>query len=208
MDEIRDVVDVLIAEEETLIEIRGQEQQSSSDLAINSSLIGTLIALTIGVVVGYLVTSGVITPLGHTNEILGELADGKADLNIRVPVETEDELSTLAKSFNHFMSKLQETLGKMNLLAKDVITAATTSQSAVLRTSEAITHQVDEIEDLKNTIDEMCDSVNLVAENALNASEKANEANQNAAEGKVQVEQLGRVIHDLSEDVKSLCRSG
>jgi len=202
MDEIREVVQALIDEEERLIAIRGTEQTRSSEIAVYSSLLGTLSAVIIGIIVAYYVTRGITIPLSHTNEILGGLAEGQGSLDTRVPIETKDELSVLASSFNQFMDKLQHTVNKMNSLAGDVITAATKSQSDVQRTSVAIAHQVDEIEDLKNTIDEMCESVSHVAANALNASSKANEANTSAVEGKENVEALSHVIHHLSEDVK------
>lgn len=169
----------------------------------NQIILITAICVVVAGLAASLLSRILIAPLKEINDKMHELADDSGDLTRRIEISSHDEVGEVASSFNQFLGKLNNTVNTMNSLAGDVISAATTSQESVQKTNTAIAHQVEEIDDLKVTIDSMCDAVNLVAENASNASAKADEANTNAHDGQENVEQLSKTILDLAEDVKS-----
>lgn len=167
------------------------------------SIVVVGITLVVGGVLGWVIAKGITKPINQIVAMVKTISEGEADLSQRLPSKSKDELAELAQWFNLFMDKLQDTISKMNLLAVEVITAAKTSQDAVQKTSVAVIGQVEEIEQLKNSLDNMCESVNLVADNTESASQKASEANTETSAGKDSVTVLTQAIDDLSLDVNS-----
>jgi signal transduction histidine kinase len=70
------------------------------------ALLGTLLFLIVGSITAYLVVRGVSRPLGQLANGVTSLAAG--DLAVTIPVETGDEIGTLAEAFNAMVATLRE----------------------------------------------------------------------------------------------------
>ena len=74
-----------------------------------------------------LVAGSVSRPISNIAEMFRDIGEGEGDLRQRLPVDGEDEIAQLAKGFNSFISKIQEsvievaaTSEQLGLSAKDV----------------------------------------------------------------------------------------
>ncbi len=68
-------------------------------------LVATAIALALSGVVGLLLSGAISRPLRRLTKAAGAVADGELDL--RVPVRTDDELGRLSQAFNKMVSRLR-----------------------------------------------------------------------------------------------------
>ena len=114
MDLIRGKLKDIVAAEEVLIVVRGEEQVVASQLAKTASIIGTLIALIVGIVITRLIVIGIVNPIVQTNLILKDIANGQGDLTRRLAVNSTDEIGQLSGYFNNFMSKLPDFVSTVN----------------------------------------------------------------------------------------------
>lgn len=101
----------------------------------------------------------------------------QGDLTVRAKV-TEDEIGTVADSYNATIASLRKIVGQVQAAARQVSGTTDTNQSAIRDLSESAAQQAGEILTALERVQEMAESVRLVATNA----EKAEVAVQQAAE--------------------------
>lgn len=202
MDSLRVELKSIVDAEEILIAARSEEQESTSNFAINFSMVGTLAAILIGLSVAFFITRGILTPLQATNNILKDIAEGEGDLTIRVPVDTNDEVGELGTSFNAFVEKLQSIIGEISDASSQMASASKEMTEIVEQTSTGIGQQKQETSMVATAITEMTATVLEVASNAEGASSAAGKANNEAKEGRQIVYSTVEAITDLATNIE------
>ena len=202
MDSLRVELKRIVDAEEILIAARSEEQESTSNFAINFSVVGTLAAILIGLSVAFFITRGILTPLQATNNILKDIAEGEGDLTIRVPVDTNDEVGELGTSFNAFVEKLQSIIGEISDASSQMASASKEMTEIVEQTSTGIGQQKQETSMVATAITEMTATVLEVASNAEGASSAAGKANNEAKEGRQIVYSTVEAITDLATNIE------
>ncbi len=139
----------------------------------------------------------------HVVELLDEISSGEADINSRLEVTGNDEMTELSVEFNQFMDKLQVTLEEVNDHANYLAEISVKAQDAKNETMGAIYSQVQEIDLISNSVETITVSIEEVAESARIASEKANEANVSASEGNREVNEVIATIQQLAINVEN-----
>jgi methyl-accepting chemotaxis protein len=97
-----------------------------------------------------------------------DIAQGDADLSVRLPVLSEDEVGDIAHWFNEFVSKLEEVIISVKRAAIQVDSATQEVSAGSQGLSQATQEQASAIEQIAATIEEMTSSIK---QNASNASE-------------------------------------
>ena len=203
MDSLRVELKRIVDAEEILIAARSEEQESTSNFAINFSVVGTIAAILIGLSVAFFITRGILTPLQATNNILKDIAEGEGDLTIRVPVDTNDEVGELGTSFNAFVEKLQSIIGEISDASSQMASASKEMTEIVEQTSTGIGKQKQETSMVATAITEMTTTVLEVANNAERASSAAGKANNEAKEGRQIVHGTVEAITDLATSIEN-----
>ncbi len=83
--------------------------QAMASRAVTTSTIAIILASLILIVVSFLLVRSIIDPLRKVVEVLGPMAEG--DLRHRLDEDGNDELTTLAKDFNHFIEQMAAIIG-------------------------------------------------------------------------------------------------
>tara|TARA_R110001583_G_scaffold21964_7_gene82900 strand:- start:2602 stop:4620 length:2019 start_codon:yes stop_codon:yes gene_type:complete len=204
MDTTRAKIQEIVAEEEELIIVRGEEQTASSTFAISFTIIGTLFAIALGSLIAFFVVRGVMVPIRATNTILKDIAEGQGDLTKRVPVNSSDEIGELGEYFNAFVSKLQGIIKEVVESATQLSVAAEQMTQVTAATSEGLNQQNSETIQVATAITEMASTVDEVARNSQGASDAARNADDEAKLGNQAVYKTIETINELATDVESL----
>ncbi len=200
MDALRAKLQEIIDEEEALIKMRADEQQSTAAFATQISIFGTLIAIGLGLGIAYFVARSVFRPLLATNDMLKVIAKG--DLTKRIPVETEDEVGELGRNFNTFIEKLQGMIGNIAESTSQLASSAEEMSVIAQQTSTGVSSQKSETEQVASAITEMNTTVKVVNTNAKEAAKAAELANTEANDGKRIVDNAVESINLLAGDVE------
>ncbi|MBN2297669.1 MAG: cache domain-containing protein [Deltaproteobacteria bacterium] len=102
-----------------------------------------------------------------------DIAQGDANLSIRLPVLSQDEVGDIAHWFNEFVSKLEEVIINVKMAAVQVDTATQEVSAGSQGLSQATQEQASAIEQIAATIEEMTSSIKQNASNASQGREKA-----------------------------------
>jgi len=197
-------------------DIQEQLSEVRSDTAKSRQLSGILFVV---VIVGsitilfWVISNYIAKPLIAMVDRLRDIAQGEGDLTQRLAVNSNDEISELAKWFNSFLEKLQGIIAEVGDTTQDLSnnagTLAGTSQSmnsSAAKTSQQATMVAEAANDVSDNaqaaatgVDEMGISIKEIARSANDAAMVATSAVDVANKTNATVEKLGASSADIGK---------
>jgi methyl-accepting chemotaxis protein len=175
-------------------------------------IISAIIALSICILVSFLLTKVIVSPIRKTTAMLKDISEGEGDLTKRLEIKTTDEIGEMAHYFNIFIQKLQAMIKNIAKSSNVVASSATqlfavtteidanaqamntltdTATSGTERTANKVENISVAAEEMSTTsqtvaaaIEEMSVSLNEVSRNCQNELLIAEKANSNAKSSK------------------------
>ncbi len=127
-------------------------------------LCGMLLALGVGVGLGYSIIAGIVRSTGEMSDAMARTAtDG--DLTRAVPVHGSDELAQAAKAFNSLMDSFRQTIRQVHASADTVITTATQLAASSTQITQGSQVQSEAAASTAAAVEEITVSINAVAAN-------------------------------------------
>jgi methyl-accepting chemotaxis protein len=165
--------------------------------------VGSL-ALLVGIA-GYVVMSRRITrPLRAVVERLDELARGDADLTVRLPIASQDEVGQLAHSLNVFLDKLHALVQEIRDASVRVGAASQQLSGAATHLSSGTQEHAASLEETTASLEEITGTVKQNAENARTANELAAGARATAAAGGQVVREAVSAMDGISQSSRKV----
>ncbi len=137
----------------------------------------------------------------------------RGDLTIRANV-TEDEIGTIADSYNATINSLRKIVTQVQAAAKQVASTTTSSEGAVQELSKEALRQTEEIRAALDQIQEMSNSIRAVTQSAQQAEAAVQEATQTVAAGDAAMNRtvdgmmaIRKTVAETSKKVKRLGES-
>ncbi len=173
----------------------------------------TSIAGLILLVLGSLISYGIIRALAKIIRVLKEMAQGRGDLTQRIDINSGDEIEEMAMWFNQFIGKLREIVSDVKQ-ASQVVLSSTQQLSGAVEESNAamssISNTVTEIatsmqenasavEETSASVEEVAGSAESVARTSQQTVEDTINAQKNAEKGSEAVKEIMASINDVSK---------
>lgn len=153
------------------------------------------------VFIGMIMASQVAKPICQLADVFTELGKAEANLDVRLPKQSSEELSSLREGFNAFVSKIQSTVEQVASTSEDLRKEADRVANSAKTSLERGEQQSEHTSEVVTAISQMGDTVDEVAGNANRAAETANELEDSSAKGKEVSQQAKESIEKLSEQV-------
>ncbi len=147
-----------------------------ADFARRTSIVMLLIVIvTFGVatVVTVLVSRGITRPVKTMATHLHEMAQGSGDLTKRIAINSRDEVSEMAKSFNLFVQKLEEIISEVRTSSDGIASAAGQVASSAASLSQGTSEQAASIEETTSSLEQMSASIGQNAANSRQMEQMA-----------------------------------
>ena len=145
------------------------------------------------------------------NKMIEDIHNGQGDLTNRVPVQTKDEISTLAKGVNEFLDILQDMIGGVISCGQEIEKQQQNVTAVVDKTNDNASETSSTMEELAASIEEVSSTVAYVNENTKQAEEsvemmidKAVSGTQFAEEIRNRAQQLQKVAKDSRESAGTM----
>lgn len=211
-----------------------QEKGIHTLLKHQKLLIAAIVAAMV-LMVGGLITvlsSRITRPIREADAFFRDIAEGEGDLTGRLSVQSNDELGSMAKSFNTFADKLQNMIGyiageslEMNTsssalrgistglatVAEDTMAQSSTAASAVEEMSTNMHLVATSMEDaaanvnaVASAIEEMTSTINEIAETSEKARIVTGNAVNQAADASVSVKELGCAAREITKVLETI----
>ena len=149
-----------------------------------------------------IIRRSIVVPIKKASTAMGQIAEGDGDLTQRLPADGNDEVAALARGFNAYTEKIQNTVVKMNDLSAELATAS--EELSVISSSavETIETQRGETQQVATAVTEMSATVKEIAGSAEGAAAAATGADQNARDGQTKVDGMKEAIGNLAQGVQ------
>ena len=196
-DNLRNYFDEVGAHADAQAQIRAGEASAEGQSSSVTILLITAVAILISIGLFAVFLKMIISSIAALRDQLDNIAQGEGDLTQRIPVEMDDDLGKLAKSFNLVLENLQSMIGSIQQLTRELGTGATDLARAAKDNNDGVTRQTDSISMVATAINEMQSAIEEVAGNASRAAEITRDAEEKGKNG-------ARIIRNSSEQVHRL----
>ena len=216
MDEIRQILLEMNAEEEALLKERAQKMTEGAEALLSTLTLGSALAL-LAVALGSVVVGRSITrPLASLTE--GAERIGAGELEHRIPLSGDDEATDLAGAFNRMAERRQkadaqiaaavaerervleavrETVQMLGAASQELLAGATQQASGMQQQTAAVTETVAVVDEVAHTSSQAAERARAVAESARRSEEVGRV-------GRKAVEEVVGVINTASDQASSV----
>ncbi len=169
--------------------------------AIATSSIVALLILLAGLLVSWILARGIISPIKRLNLALQNISQGEQDLRQRLPIEGKNELSEVAKSFNHFVAKVEKTVLSVLDHVGELGEKAEYTFRITGETADSMRRQQMSTEEVSTAMNEMSVTAVEIASHAAETANATEQADQSSAHGNDVVNQTSEGISRLAAEV-------
>ncbi|MBE0367980.1 methyl-accepting chemotaxis protein [Pseudoalteromonas aurantia 208] len=174
---------------------------SAIDKLTQDSTVFTVLFVIISIIVLSIVINILLKPLADINEAMANIAQGNADLTVRLNTESEPEFASLATNFNLFTARLQQLIADIQVLGHEILADAKQTSSGANHASTAISRQLESLSALAIATESMSTTEQRVANTAQDAAEAIQNTDGVALEGQKIVSETTDTIAHLSEQI-------
>ncbi len=200
--EIRVAIDSMLGKERAQAEIAKEYAQNVTTQTYATGVVIGALAILAVALINFFITRSVLMRLQTTREHLHDLAVDDADLTWRLDVSGRDEIAGMSVAINLFIERVQSILIEVRDSTLQLAAAAEEVANITSDSEGAIQNQRAETEQVATAMNEMTATVQNVAENALQASAAARDADEEARRGNRIVVDTKQAITNLAERVQ------
>ena len=145
------------------------------------------------------------------NGMIEDIHNGKGSLTERVPVQTKDEISTLARGVNEFLDILQEMIGGVISCSEEIDLQQKSVHDVVEETNQSASETSATMQQLAASIQEVSATAAYVNENTRQAEESVSEMVNRAVKGTAFAEEIrsrAEKLRKLAQDSKETAKIG
>ncbi|MHC8381132.1 methyl-accepting chemotaxis protein [Pseudomonas sp. LB3P14] len=169
--------------------------------AITGIIAVAVIAALMTVLLAWLLTRSIVTPLNRALQAAQTIAGG--NLTTLIEVDGKDEPARLLGALSTMQASLRKTIEQIAGSATQLGAAAEELSTVTQEASRGLQQQNNEIEQAATAVNEMTAAVEEVARNAVSTSEASNQSTQAAREGRDRVVETVGAIQTMTHDVQN-----
>ncbi|MCF5140499.1 methyl-accepting chemotaxis protein [Pseudomonas sp. WS 5532] len=179
----------------------GREAEGSYQQAVTGIVIVAVAAALMTVLLAWLLTRSIVTPLRKALEVAETIAGG----NLTKVIEDagKDEPARLLGALSAMQTNLRQTIQHIAGSATQLASAAEELSAVTEEASKGLQQQNNEIDQAATAVNEMTAAVEEVARNAVSTSEASSQSNQAAREGRDRVVETVGAIQTMTQDVQN-----
>lgn len=159
----------------------------------------TGIAVLLGILMAYLITRAITSPINHAVAIASEVASG--NLSVRIDNNRTDEIGRLMAALATMVSGLRELVRSIESGASNIAASAEELSTVTSQTSDGIHRQKHETDQVAAAMNQMTATVSEIARNAEQAFAIASDAANQATEGEHEVRETVSQVNGLAKEV-------
>ncbi|QYK00945.1 methyl-accepting chemotaxis protein [Shewanella psychrotolerans] len=190
-----EAADQRVKELDTLISERAISQNRMS---VGIAAIVAIFAL----IIAYFGPKTIVDAINDITNRINDIANGDGNLTQRIQIKRDDEISTLASSFNLFVEQLQKMIITISAQTHEVNSSVEQLSEKSTETLTISSDQSQFVETIVTAVNEMSAAVKEVASNAMDTASEINKVNDQTIEGKRVLSLSVEQIDQLSGSVK------
>lgn len=200
-DQMGDQLNQLIAINQADASVADALANDQYNSAINGVIGVSIFAALVTVLLAWLLTRSIVTPLARAVTAARFIAEG--NLSKTIEVDGKDEPGRLLAALADMQKNLRQTIEQIAGSANQLGAAAEELSAVTEEASRGLQQQNNEIEQAATAVNEMTAAVEEVARNAVSTSEASSQSTQAAREGRDRVVETVDAIQTMTVDVQN-----
>jgi methyl-accepting chemotaxis protein len=200
-DQMGEQLNKLVALNNSAAKAASTEAGEQYRSAITGIIAVAVIAALMTVLLAWLLTRSIVTPLSRALQAAQTIAGG--NLTNVIEVDGKDEPARLLGALSTMQASLRKTIEQIAGSATQLGAAAEELSTVTQEASRGLQQQNNEIEQAATAVNEMTAAVEEVARNAVSTSEASNQSTQAAREGRDRVVETVGAIQTMTHDVQN-----
>ncbi|MBO2676939.1 methyl-accepting chemotaxis protein [Shewanella algae] len=173
------------------------------DEALKTALINSGIMLLVSSLLVLLILNWLYRPILQLKQVITSLSQGQADLTMRLPVNSRDDLGDIADGVNRFIAHLEGIVKELYADSQDIGRSIVALEGQMESNSQVLSKHVQETEQIVAAVEEMSATANDVANNTSQGSRAATLASSQINDTKQIVANTRETVKRLIEDVEA-----
>ena len=198
-----DALDLADAENRKLVEARRKSDETASTWTILASVVSTLFALGLGVVVAYTTAKSITGPLTSLMIVSRQIGD-TGDLEHNIDVQRDDEIGELARGFAKMVIYLKEMAGVSEAIAGGDLTVEVKPRSPHDTLGNAFARMVEGLARLVRSVRDASSQVASASGQVANASDDSAKVGLQASSA---IDEVTSTMHEMSVNVQNMVKS-
>lgn len=201
MDEMRQLVSDLQAEEKQLLNTRSIEMNDAKTTALTILMGGGLMAIIFAIFIAVTLSKTIVGRLSLAVDIAKTIADGRLDS--RIEKTGTDEVGTLFDAFATMQERLRSMITQIKVGAEQLVAAAHEISSASTQLSVSTHEQSNAASSMAATVEELTVSINHVSDNADEAHAISTDSGRQSLEGSNVIQNTLASMQLIAETVQA-----
>ncbi|SEQ05891.1 methyl-accepting chemotaxis protein [Ectothiorhodospira magna] len=160
-----------------------------------------LLVILMGPIIALLVQRSIVRPIRNSVHCIRRM---EQDMDLRLPVQGNDELAVLSRSFNHYADNLQDILGRISKTSTTLSGAADALVSHSRQGLDLVRQQQQETQLVASASVEMAASASEMSQHAQSTQDAAEEALSSAENGIRLVADTANAIEALAANMRGM----
>jgi len=198
-DQMGEQLNKLVALNTGYAKTASAEAGANYSSAILGIVIVAVLAALMTILLAWLLTRSIVTPLNRALLAAQTIADG--NLSKTIEADGQDEPGRLLGALSIMQANLRKTIEQISGSATQLGAAAEELSAVTQDASRGLQQQNNEIEQAATAVNEMTAAVEEVARNAVSTSEASSQSTQAAREGRDRVVETVDAIQTMTQDV-------
>src|SRR5277367_4462322 len=198
-----DVLDEVDHENRKLLDERRHSDELAATWTILMSVLSTLVAVGLGIVIAYRTASGITGPLTRLIHVADQIGQS-GDLEHNIDVHGKDEIGQLARTFESMVKYLKEMAAVSEAIAGGNLSVDVRPRSANDTLANAFTRMV---EGLRGLVRNVRDAASQVATASTQVASASDEAARNSLQTSSAIDEVTSTMHEMSVNVQNMVKS-
>jgi len=198
-----DSLDVADGEIQKLVEERRKSDDNASNWTIGVSLISTLIALSLGIVIAYRTAKSITEPLTNLMNVARAIGN-TGDLEHNIDLGRDDEIGELARTFHKMVTYLKEMAGVSEAIAGGDLTTEVKPRSSHDTLGNAFAKMVEGLAGLVRSVRDASSQVASASNQVAGASDDSAKIGLQASSA---IDEVTSTMHEMSVNVQNMVKS-
>ncbi len=198
-----DALDVIDAENKKLVDDANKSDDMASKLTILFSVISTLIALGLGIVIAFRTARSITEPLTNLMKVARLIGD-TGDLEHTIELKQEDEIGELARTFAKMVAYLKEMASVSESLAGGDLTVEVKPRSTHDTLGNAFARMVEGLAGLVRSVRDASTQVASASNQVASASDDSAKIGLQASSA---IDEVTSTMHEMSVNVQNMVKS-
>jgi methyl-accepting chemotaxis protein len=198
-----ELLDVADGEIQKLVEERRKSDESAANWTIGVSLISTLLALSLGIIIAYRTAKSITEPLTNLMNVARAIGN-TGDLEHNIDLGRDDEIGELARTFHKMVTYLKEMAGVSEAIAGGDLTLEVKPRSSHDTLGNAFTKMVEGLAGLVRSVRDASSQVASASNQVAGASDDSAKIGLQASSA---IDEVTSTMHEMSVNVQNMVKS-